>query len=99
MTVRAEGKEASTTAFEVNPGTDLFRFRWTDELGASQTAGQVFDRVEVSAYDEWDNIKTDYNPAGAVFSGLNSRRGVQPRQCHAEPSLPRRLRSYLHPPS
>ena len=73
-------KEASTTAFDVNPGTDLFRFRWTDEPGASQTAGQVFDRVEVSAYDEWDNIKTDYDPTNVVFSGLNQ----SPSGCNAD---------------
>jgi hypothetical protein len=76
VTVKAYGgpdaPSDATDPLTVNPGTDLFRFRWTDEPLASQTAGQVFDRVEVSAYDEWDNIKTDYNPAGAVFSGLGT---------------------------
>jgi hypothetical protein len=61
----------SSGTFTVNSGS-LFRFGWTDQPNSSQTAGVTFDRVEATAYDEWDNIKTDYNPAGAVFSGLGT---------------------------
>ena len=67
--------KTGTSTFTVLPGP-LFRFRWTDQPGASQTAGVVFDSVAATAYDQWDNVKTNYNPAGAVFSGLSpSARG------------------------
>jgi hypothetical protein len=63
--------KTGTSTFTVLPGP-LFRFRWTDQPGASQTAGVVFDSVAATAYDQWDNVKTNYNPAGAVFSGLSA---------------------------
>ena len=60
-----------TSTFTVLPGP-LYRFRWTDQPGPSQTAGVAFDSVAATAYDQWDNVKTNYNPAGAVFSGLSA---------------------------
>ena len=71
-------KQGATGSFAVNPG-DLFDFRWTNQPDATQTAGVAFDSVAATAYDQWDNIKTDYNSAGAVFSGLgNSPDGDSP---------------------
>jgi hypothetical protein len=33
--------------------------------------------VAVTAYDQWNNVKTDYNPPNAVFPGLgNSPNGL-----------------------
>ena len=61
---------AGPLSVTVDPGP-LNHFTWTDQPNASQTAGDQFDTVEVTAYDQWDNVKTNYNPAGAVFSGLN----------------------------
>ena len=61
---------AGPLSVTVDPGP-LNHFTWTDQPNASQTAGDQFDSVEVTAYDQWDNVKTNYDPAGAVFSGLN----------------------------
>ena len=61
--------KTGTSTFTVLPGP-LFRFRWTDQPGASQIAGVAFDSVAATAYDQWDNVKTNYVPA-ATFSGLS----------------------------
>jgi hypothetical protein len=77
--VTASSDSGSPDTFTVLPAA-LNRFAWTDQPGASQTAGVAFDSVAATAYDAFGNVKTNYNPAGAVFSGLNQ----SPRGCNAD---------------
>ena len=50
--------------YTVDPG-DLDHFDWTAQPGANQDAGVTFpETIQVTAYDEWDNVKTNYDPAG-----------------------------------
>ena len=65
-------EKTGTSTFTVLPGP-LYLFRWTDEPepGATYTAGIVFDDTfQVTAYDQWDNVKTNYTPPVNPFSGL-----------------------------
>ncbi|MCR4440197.1 MAG: hypothetical protein NUW13_14340 [candidate division KSB1 bacterium] len=60
------GVSRSTASFTVAPGTALGTFGLTGYPNAV-VAGQTFggDSVVVTAYDQWENIKTDY--AGQVW--------------------------------
>ena len=69
---------SSPLAMTVNPGP-LDHFTWTQEPGASQTAGITFpETIEVKAFDAYGNLKTNYDPTTtpAVFSGSTSRRAA-----------------------
>jgi hypothetical protein len=47
------------------------------ESKASGRCPNLTGSVAVTAYDQWDNVKTDYNPPNAVFPGLgNSPNGL-----------------------
>src|SRR5207247_4931020 len=56
---------ATSSAFAVTPGA-LDKFQWST-IGDPQTAGVQFTPT-VTAYDHWNNIKTNYSGAGATLS-------------------------------
>ncbi len=70
---------ADSSPFTVDPAA-LNSFTWTDQPNTPQTAGVAFDSAAVTAYDLYGNVKTNYNPASAVVSGLNP----SPRGCNAD---------------
>jgi hypothetical protein len=68
--VTASTDSGTPDTFTVAPAV-LNHFTWTDQPNASQTAGATFDSVAVTAYDAFGNVKTNYDPTNAAFSGLN----------------------------
>ncbi|HZR93487.1 MAG TPA: hypothetical protein VFA44_13890 [Gaiellaceae bacterium] len=70
VTVSDGAVSATSSSFAVAPGA-LGRFAWTGQPGAAQAAGTSFTAA-VTAYDTYGNVKDDYTPASAVFSGLGT---------------------------
>ncbi len=89
LTVEAEGKQDTTEAFSVNPGTDLFRFRWTDQPDrarrpAKSSTGWKCRRMTSGTTSK----RTTTSPALSSPASISLRAAAPPTTRPSHPAAP-----------